>query len=165
MIIQRLEDTILLKNETVLSLRRVGFDGYNFQTSYPKGVSYFTIPEKEEEVYAIFDRLMQDIIVRYMNTNSCNMGLSWNEIVIESDGTIRNQMTITKDPNNGDITLRFDKDPQSIYTTNRVILDIDGNLRGGYTADFVKFYEALLHAPSKDPSVLGRIRTFFKKLT
>lgn len=164
MIIRKDEEAIALENETILVFKRYGFDGFSFETSDYVGCQKFTIPESEKEVYALFVRLFENIFVQFANSGFNRMQKVSHHpycIILKSDSRLDNSVTIQLNPQSGDIELWFFNDPENHFHNNRVLLDIDGNLFGGYYAAFRELFEGLQNIPSKEPGALSRLRKFF----
>lgn len=166
MIIRKNAEAVAIDNETTLAIRQNGYDGFSLETSDYEGVQVFTIPETETEIHGLFVRLFEQIVIRYVNKGYNRMQeLKHNpfRITLVSDCELDNTVVIEQDPYSGDIILTFTNDPKNHYHNNRVILDIDGNLYGGYFAAFRELFEGLQHTRSSKPKIATRLRKYLPK--
>ena len=163
MIIWKNAETVAIDNETTLAIRSNGYDGFSLETSDYEGIQIFTIPETETEVHELFVRLFEQITIQFVHSGYNRMEkLKHNpfRITLVSDSGLDNTVVIEQDPYSGDIVLTFANDPNNHYHNNRVILDIDGNLYGGYFAAFRELFEGLQQTPSKNLKITTRLRKF-----
>lgn len=163
MIIRKEQDAVALESETTLVFSRLGFDGYSLETSDYTGYQKFVISEREREVHALFEKLFENVFIQYVNTGECRMQkVSYKPycLILKSDSDLDNSVTIELVPDTGDIVLWFCNAPDNHFHNNRVLLDIDGNLYGGYYAAFRELFEGLQNLPSKEPGTLTRFRNF-----
>lgn len=163
MIIRKDEESVAIDNETTLYFRRIGYDAFTLETTDYNGTQVFTIPETEKDVHALFVSFFNQVSTIYAECGYKRMKeLSHDphRLTLETDTDYTNTVVMELDSASGDVVLTFINDPKNHNHNNRVVLDIDGNLYGGYFAAFRELLEGLQNTPSKELRISTRMRNF-----